>query len=87
MDILPSVAATIIGAYIVNHYIVAKPAVDAPAATAASTVDVKPDVRRDVKAAETTPEASNTLPAGVRAKGISEKAVFEKPEKAAEKPP
>ena len=26
MDILPSVAATIIGAYIVNHYIVAKPA-------------------------------------------------------------
>jgi hypothetical protein len=26
MDILPSVVATIIGAYIVNHYIVAKPA-------------------------------------------------------------
>src|SRR5205807_2037557 len=26
MDILPSVAATIIGAYIVNHYITAKPA-------------------------------------------------------------
>ena len=32
MDILPSVAATIIGAYIVNHYITAKPAPDAPAA-------------------------------------------------------
>ena len=32
MDILPSVAATIIGAYIVNHYITAKPAADAPAA-------------------------------------------------------
>ena len=26
MDILPSVVATIIGAYIVNHYINAKPA-------------------------------------------------------------
>jgi hypothetical protein len=91
MDILPSVAATIIGAYIVNHYIVAKPAVDVPAAAAASTVEpkaeVKPDVRRDVKAAETTPDVNNTLPAGVRAKGISEKAVFEKPEKAAEKSP
>ena len=30
MDILPSVAATIIGAYIVNHYIVTRPAADAP---------------------------------------------------------
>ena len=36
LDILPSVVATIIGAYIVNHYIVAKPA-DAPAAAAVST--------------------------------------------------
>ena len=26
VDILPSVAATVIGAYIVNHYIVSKPA-------------------------------------------------------------
>ena len=33
IDILPSVLATIIGAYIVNHYIVAKPA-DAPTAAA-----------------------------------------------------
>jgi hypothetical protein len=32
MDILPSVAATIIGAYIVNQYIVSKPAADSPAA-------------------------------------------------------
>ena len=31
MEIVPSVAATIIGAYIVNHYITAKPAADAPA--------------------------------------------------------
>ncbi len=30
MDILPSVVATIIGAYIVNHYIVTKPGADTP---------------------------------------------------------
>ena len=35
-DILPSVAATIIGAYIVNHYIATKPGTDAPAAAAVS---------------------------------------------------
>ena len=34
MDILPSVVATIIGAYIVNHYIATKPATDAPVAAA-----------------------------------------------------
>ena len=34
MDILPSVAATIIGAYIVNHYIATKPGGEAPAARA-----------------------------------------------------
>ena len=36
MDILPSVVATIIGAYIVNHYIVTKPGADAPVAAAVS---------------------------------------------------
>jgi hypothetical protein len=94
MDILPSVAATIIGAYIVNHYIVAKPAVDAPAATAASATEPnKVDVRGDVKAAETTPDVANVPPAGVRARGISEKAVFDRSaaekavEKSAEKSP
>ena len=30
MDILPSVVATIVGAYIVNHYIVAKPGAYVP---------------------------------------------------------
>ena len=38
MDILPSIVATVLGAYIVNHYIANKPAADAPAA-AVSTVD------------------------------------------------
>ena len=52
MEILPSVAATIIGAYIVNHYIVAKPAADAPVAAAASVANTKAapggQARRDV---------------------------------------
>ncbi len=65
-DILPSVAATIIGAYIVNHYITAKPASDAPVAAAVSSADPK-------KA-----ETSNLPEAGVRAKGISEKAIFDR---------
>jgi hypothetical protein len=79
IDILPSVVATIIGAYIVNHYIVTKPA-DAPVAAAVSTADPK-------KAEPKTPESSdvaNIPAAGVKAKGISEKAILEKT--AAEKP-
>lgn len=36
LDILPSVAATIIGAYIVNHYIATKPGAEAPVAAAVS---------------------------------------------------
>ncbi len=40
VDIFPSVAATVIGAYIVNHYIVSRPSADAPAA-AVSTADSK----------------------------------------------
>jgi hypothetical protein len=74
IDILPSVVATIIGAYIVNHYIVAKPA-DAPAAAAVSTADPKKAKPSDVAG---IPEA------GVKAKGISEKAIIEKT--AAEQP-
>ncbi|MEA2822742.1 MAG: hypothetical protein QOJ86_4746 [Bradyrhizobium sp.] len=70
IDILPSVLATIIGAYIVNHYIVAKPA-DAPVAAAVSTPD-------PAKAVASIPEA------GVKAKGISERAMLEKT--ATEKP-
>lgn len=75
IDILPSVLATIIGAYIVNHYIIAKPA-DAPAAAAVATADPK---KADAKASE-----ANIPAAGVKAKGISEKAILEKT--AADKP-
>jgi hypothetical protein len=70
IDILPSVLATIIGAYIVNHYIIAKPA-DAPAAAVASTPETK---KVDAK----SPGIANIPESGVKAKGISEKALLEK---------
>jgi hypothetical protein len=84
IDIIPSVIATIIGAYIVNHYIVSKPT-DAPTAAVMSPATPK---KADV---------ANAPEPGVRAKGISEKSVidksntdratFEKPmEKPADKP-
>jgi cell division protein FtsN len=47
LEILPSVTATVIGAYIVNHYIISKPA-NPPAAAIASTAipgTAKPDVK------------------------------------------
>lgn len=85
LDILPSVAATIIGAYIVNHYIAAKPGTDTPVAAAVSSVEPrKADVKASTKAAETSADVANIPEAGVRAKGISEKAIFEK--SAVEKP-
>jgi hypothetical protein len=84
LDILPSLVATVMGAYIVNHYIIGKPATVAPVAAAISTSD----------------DVANIPQAGVKAKGISEKTILdrsavekpqeklqEKPqEKAAEKP-
>jgi hypothetical protein len=92
MDVLPSVVATIVGAYIVNHYIVTKPGAGAPVAAALSAAaPKKADVRNDASDVANIPEP------GVRAKGFSEKttieraAVVEKPaekpvEKSAEKP-
>ncbi len=75
MDIFPSVLATIIGAYIVNHYINAKPAADAPTAVVAPAQAGKNGKPADVA----------NLPApGVKAKGISEKSVTDKA--AADKP-
>src|SRR5260370_33453370 len=85
LDILPSVAATIVGAYIVNHYIVTRPGADAPAAAAVSSVDPKKaDIKKFAKPAETSSEVANIPEAGGKAKGISEKAVLEK--SAVEKP-
>jgi hypothetical protein len=86
MDILPSVIATIVGAYIVNHYIVAKPAADAPAAAASAVAPKKAALAPagDAKPSERSAHAANVPEPGVTAKGISERAMIEKT--AAERP-
>jgi hypothetical protein len=88
MDILPSVAATIIGAYIVNHYIVSKPGAAAPVAAALSAADPKIDPKTDSKtdpraAADGKPvekptDVSNLPEAGVKARGMSERTLLER---------
>ena len=89
MDIFPSVAATIIGAYIVNHYIATKPAVNAPASavsTAQPQAEAKPApeaAKAGSKAPETSSDFANLPEPGIKAKGISEKTMIEK---TAEKP-
>ena len=86
LDVLPSLLATVIGAYIVNHYIVAKP--DAPAVAAVSTTEPKGEAKGEAKASETPAGVVSAPEPGVRAKGISEKSIVEKSagEKSAEKP-
>ena len=85
-DILPSVVATVIGAYIVNHYITAKPATNVPVAAASSAETKQADLVALRKThghpdmAATT--AGNRRELGVRAKGISEN----KEKMAAERP-
>ena len=92
MDILPSVAATIIGAYIVNHYITKPGMGTAPVAASVSTANPQGEAKVPAKAAskpsETSSAVANIPEAGVKAKGISEKAVIEKSavEKLADKP-
>src|ERR1700730_14401414 len=76
MDILPSVAATIIGAYIVNHYIVSKPGAAPPVAAAVSTAD--PKAAADGKAVEKPTDVSNLPEAGVKARGMSERTLLER---------
>jgi hypothetical protein len=101
LDVLPSLLATVIGAYIVNHYIVNKP--DAPVAAVVSTAEPKAEAKApeaakaeakeaktDAKMPETSSDAANMPEPGVRAKGISEKAVLDRAtatmEKSADKP-
>ena len=88
MDILPSVIATIIGAYIVNHYINTKPGADVPAAAVSSAEPKKAvpktDSKTDSKPVEKSADLVNIPEPGVRAKGISEKAITDK--SAADKP-
>jgi hypothetical protein len=78
MDIFPSVIATIIGAYIVNHYIVSKPAGAPTAAVVMSPATPKrADLKSDSRPAEKSADLNAPEP-GVRAKGISEKSVIDK---------
>lgn len=85
MDILPSVIATIIGAYIVNHYINIRPGADAAATAAAVSAEPKKaHLKSDSKPIEKSADLGSIPAVGVRAKGISEKAISEK--SAAEKP-
>ena len=72
LDVLPSLLATVIGAYIVNHYIVAKP--DVPAVAAVSSTEPK----AEAKASGTPSDVASVPEPGVRAKGISEKSVSDK---------
>jgi hypothetical protein len=85
MDIFPSVIATILGAYIVNHYIKAPANTAATAAAMSSTADPKKAVSKaDSKSAERSADLGNLPEPGVRAKGISEKSIGDK--SAADKP-
>ena len=88
MDILPSVAATIIGAYIVNHYIATKPATNPPAAMVSTsdtkTADPQAPKLVSAKPGDASTDVANVPDAGVTAKGVSEQGMIEKT--AAEKP-
>jgi hypothetical protein len=86
MDIFPSVIATILGAYIVNHYINNKSPASGVSAAAVSTAEPKKAVSKaDSKPAEKSADLGHIPEPGVRAKGISEKAMIDK--SAAEKAP
>jgi hypothetical protein len=87
LDILPSLVATVLGAYIVNHYMVSSPGTVSPVAAAMSAIlrsdskteaKVAPEtVRINARASETS-DLSNIPEPGVKAKGISEKAILER---------
>jgi hypothetical protein len=92
IDILPSIIATIVGAYIVNHYVIPKSGADAPpAASVASTPDPKVDAKASEaktvsKPAETSSDVADA-PAATKGKidkPAVEKASIEKPESASE---
>jgi hypothetical protein len=79
LEILPSVVATIIGAYIVNHYIT-RPAADAPVVAAVSTVDPKTvdPKKTDAKDAETPSDVASAPEPGTAQKSTPDKASVEK---------
>src|SRR5579871_21800 len=85
MDIFPSVIATILGAYIVNHYINTKTPPADPAAAVSTADPKKAASKADSKPAERSADLGSIPEPGVRAKGISEKSISDK--SAADKAP
>lgn len=88
IDILPSIIATIVGAYIVNHYIIPKAGADRPAATAAAVPDGNAPASKAATArpAETSSDVANVpdqTPAKTRVidKPVVEKANIDKSDK------
>lgn len=83
LEILPSVAATVIGAYIVNHYI-SRPAIEPPTAALVAPTDAKKDGKHNdpqsaaAKPTDPTSDVAGIPGPGVKAKGISERAMIEK---------
>jgi hypothetical protein len=75
LEVLPSVVATIVGAYIVNHYIVARPAADAPVAASVSTVDPK---KADTRGVGTPTEQASVPEPGQAQKSTSDKTTADK---------
>jgi hypothetical protein len=68
IDILPSIIATIVGAYIVNHYIVPKSDGNKPAAAMASTAEPKPDsLKPAAKPAETSSDIASVPASAAKA--------------------
>jgi hypothetical protein len=88
LEVLPSVVATIIGAYIVNHYIT-KPAAEVPVAAAVSTVEPKAvdPKKTDAKESETPSDVASAPDSGGTKKSSTDEAPAEKAsEKSADKP-
>src|ERR1700761_3120044 len=79
LEILPSVAATVIGAYIVNHYI-SRPttATEPPTAAVVAPADTKNPQSAATKPADQSSDVAGIPEPGVKAKGISERAMIEK---------
>lgn len=83
VDILPSVFATVVGAYIVNYYIIPKAREDRPPAPAAA-VSAKPPEASQAKPADAKPETAADVagaPEPVLAKKPVEKAGTDKTDK------
>jgi len=86
IDILPSIIATIVGAYIVTHYINPKADTGKPAAAVASAPDVAIDSKAVVASpADKSPDAADA-PAVVAPKAKVEKASIDKAEPSASEP-